>query len=539
MAASVDYRNLPALQAFAATAGAWEAFLVEVEKWIFEDLASGSDSVGSITGQITAASQLSTDKPDYLDGRAEVASRVAAAAAAEKKSYDNLVALVQGLANAWPGFVFQVAKALLLRFPNQANFFLLKLIEAGVLDPVVIYNYVKVQWGQRNPASSVVLAYFLPELIALQNNKFIIDSWRGIVTDKSPNSVADLILPEELKTVTQEKVAEAGIFDAFKAARAKGEHPAPVVAAIRADDVQAFMPHAATNDYTLTIPFSLYEGFLHFEWTIEPEGGDQNQNKFKFRALPTYVDAIALLDASQCFDTVLTAPREAVEKALEKAGSSLLGAGSGQGILARAVNAGAKVKPEHLVTAVRLHQQGSLEWAVETDGVTVTDAVLGATAVYANFTAFKLFNDANRVADRFAKDVTPTFLHYIARGNAVTLFKLFLSQPNLWNKDANAPRPKAKTGSDRTFLHWAANYGADEVVAFWVKALGLKEGLDVRDKLNQFPADIAGARGIYEQRKTKARLLRDVNPLYNLLLEATDSAADAAVASAGGTGRAQ
>jgi hypothetical protein len=154
----------------------------------------------------------------------------------------------------------------------------------------------------------------------------------------------------------------------------------------------------------------------------------------------------------------------------------------------------------------------------------VPDAAVGATAVYANFIAFKYLNDSGTtICKAFTDPNGATFLHYIAKGNAVTILKFHLA--------GNPVKPKAVTAAHKwSFLHWAANFGAYEVVRFWIKNLEQTNGLDVHDDANKFPDAIAGARGIYPVRKTKGSIIADVNPLYALLLEATNRAADAATA---------
>jgi hypothetical protein len=69
-----------------------------------------------------------------------------------------------------------------------------------------------------------------------------------------------------------------------------------------------------------------------------------------------------------------------------------------------------------------------------------------------------------------------------------------------------------------TFLHWTANFSAYEITRFWIKNIELTIGLYFHDEINKFPDELSGLE----------RFLSEVNPLYQLFLEARNRTAETA-----------
>jgi hypothetical protein len=143
-----------------------------------------------------------------------------------------------------------------------------------------------------------------------------------------------------------------------------------------------------------------------------------------------------------------------------------------------------------------------------------TASMLAAALTHANMAAFwELVEDPACQRAR-AEEGEPALVHWIARGNAVTAFKLMLTKCPV--------ALAAQTDSQRTFMHWAANFGAFNVARFWTEVLGTTDCLLERDNADLLPADIARAVELAAEKDGERRLL-------DLLLRTTQRAADAAI----------
>jgi hypothetical protein len=208
-----------------------------------------------------------------------------------------------------------------------------------------------------------VLTYFIPELATHRKKSVVNQWWRELVTDKTDGAAFSLIVPAELKEVKPDALQVEGAFDAFKALRAAGKNPLPLLEAIRRDNVADFLPYVARNKYDLPIPFSVYEQYFHFDYIIEPDNqGDEQDRKRKFKRLPNLIDAIAFFGARECFGLVITAQQEHVKPALDAAVDSIVAAGSQNGFLSRAIEAGLQLTGDNLVGVVRFHSVDGLDF---------------------------------------------------------------------------------------------------------------------------------------------------------------------------------
>jgi hypothetical protein len=513
---------------FDARKEAWSDFFTQLESLIFQELDDPSPNiVGSIVGQVITHDLLSPSGADCGDAVAEVANLVAAAAAIQPLSYGNLAALVGALpaagaaqgAPAWAQFPFRVVNACLLRFPAHTHLFLLQLLEAGTIDLHEIYHYLKYRHSDQNLRTTATFLYFLPELAAAEPRKWrawAADEWKQLLRDRSEKSLLRLLAPREFAN-TEDLAA----FDwaPFRALRAAGRNPSDLLEAIRTDNVTAFLPYVAQHDFGQRIPFSLYEQYFHFDYRVErgPDG------KLSITE-PTIIDAIALLGARGCFDTLVTSPMIRVDKvlpiaeALERSAASIIACGARTGCLTRSIELGMSVEAKSIQPAVRFHDFGALNYLLDNESAVVSDDAIEAALVYANYSAFELFMSTDNVKGRLAIPGKPALLHYISKGNAITAFKLVMT--------ALPVLPLIKGTSERNFLHTAADAGAYEVVDFWITRLQRIEGLDGNADQKLPAYGIAAARGLHPKPATKGLSIEERKPLYALLYKRTEELAD-------------
>jgi hypothetical protein len=506
----VDTPAHPSVKAFVAKEQEYKEFLANLEDWIFSELTTEDPNVvGGVVGRISQAPLAAAGSPTHGDAVAEVANALAAAAAIQTKSYDPLVGVVTGLAklggegNKWGTIPFQVAQAALLRFKNQANLFLLKLIEVGPenggLDLYVIYKFLRNQQSAGNAAFTITFLYFAPELLA-GFPAFFQEHWKEVAgIREAEGSFVKVINCGELpgtRDVTVDK------FDAFKAKRATGKGEDPLLNAIREDDDATFTPFLASHDLKQRIPFSIYEQFFHYEYIWK-----QTDSKWAVER-PEFLHAIALFGAANCFNIFLQDPSPDVSERVKAASSSIA---SNPGFFGRAQEYGASVGGEALRSMVRYHKNESVESLLAT--VNPAGEVIGDSLVYANFTAFTQFL-LKGFGEAFHGEKVITPLHYAAKGNAIAAFKTLLSKGPV--------NPYAVTSTRRSFLHWAASYGAWEIAEFWVT--NFKEiGLDQVDEKNLGPAGVA-YRALTPKPDDKTADISLRKPLFDLLQRATGAA---------------
>jgi hypothetical protein len=356
-----------------------------------------------------------------------------------------------------------------------------------LLDIYPIHRYVKTRCGSLTPIPGSILLYFLPEL----SESFLtstIASWR-----KLSMLTKSLICPPEIPLDLELEDAD---FSTFKELRAAGHSASSILNAIRSDNVEDFV-RLASGDFTQIIPFSIYEQYLKFEYRFEK---DEEDSKLKVAAVPTVCDAIALFEAKNCFAAVL----EIEPQSLINASQTLI-ATAKIGFLDRARESGLEIQedPEALARGLVLRTVDS--------EVSVTKEIIIAVLIGANISAFWEFAEKGSLNALFAEEEAPSLLHWIARANAVTAFKLMLVKGKI--------NVISRPSNQRTFLHWAANFAAFDVVRLWVERLELNEGLGERDALGLSPIEIAGAVGLKWEKKELSRL-------YELFVKGTERAAN-------------
>jgi hypothetical protein len=337
--------------------------------------------------------------------------------------------------------------------------------------------------------------------------------WKRLIAERGDASLLRLLQPPEYPTV--QDLAKAD-WVRFRELRNIGKHPSSLLSAIRRDSEADFLSHVAQHDYAQVIPYSLYEQYFHFDYEITV--GPDNRPRV---ALPKIVDAIALLGAVSCWATLMSEERINKEEVLGQAARSIIAHGSTTGFLAGAIDAGMVIEGRSLESAVRFHDNKALVHLLDSQGALVTDDAIAAALVYANFTAFEIFHGEG-LAKFFADATKPGMLHYIAKGNAITAFKLTLATEEV--------DPCRKTTTKRSFLHWAADYGAYDVAEFWLEKLGVAFGLDAVDEAAQSPAGIAFARVPYARPPKDAHLpATEKCPLYGLFTAAIERFSQIAV----------
>jgi hypothetical protein len=316
-----------------------------------------------------------------------------------------------------------------------------------LFDLYLIHRYVKARCGSVTPIPASVLLYFLPEL----SEAFLastIASWR-----KLSAPLKSLICPPEIPFNFE---LEGADFSEFKARRAVGHGPSSILNAIRADNAEEFV-RLANGDFSQTIPFSIYEQYLKFEYRFEKDERDQ---QMKLAAVPTVCDAIALFEARECFAVVL----ERESPIRYKVQGKVCRQRRKTGFLDRARESGVEIPEEARAIARGL--------ALRTAGseVALTREAVASALISANVIAFWELAERTSLNALFAEKEAPSLLHWIARGNAVTAFKLMLVIGKI--------NVTSRTARKHTFLHWAASYAAFDVARLWVERLERNDGLE-------------------------------------------------------------
>jgi hypothetical protein len=460
---------------------AWRIYHSRLEQFLFVDLPSADpSSVADLTESFTSASEF-TDPEDLIDARGELVNAIVAAGAAERSDYTNLTAAVSALADTT--FSYEVAEACLARFPLQTLLFVLRLLEAKLLTIYPIHNYVSRRISASNPVPAVVLLYFSPELSAA----FPIATtaaWRKVSAHTK-----SLICPEEIPPDIPLDDAD---FTEFCKLRARGFSPSPLIGVIRADDAEEFL-RLTDGEFDQTVPFSIYEQYLHFEYRFERD----DDSEIQFASLPTLCDAIALFGSRKCFAEVL----EKQPDALSCAAKSLVES-AGNGLLELAQEAGVELEETESGRGI----------ALRTADPPASKAAVIASLVGSNPGAFAKFMEEGAVRRFFSPGPDePALVHWAARGNAITALKLLFGTGTV---DLDS-----RLDSHRSMLHWAANFAAFDVIRLWTVRLGQLDGVNEKDESGLTPLDIAGAVGLVFEKGKRGRL-------YELLLEATNRGAD-------------
>jgi hypothetical protein len=446
------------------------AALKSLQQWVFEELKI-AEHVPEVIDKISRCALV---QPGAIqrDGVAEVVNALVTAAAIESRSYDSLLLVVEGLVaraapnNLWGQLGFRICEASLCHFPLQTLYFLLCLIERGIVDIYVIFKYLKNN-GVFFPELIAIYYYFSPELRALKPEWFA-TTWAVLHSPPPPNSAYS---PDILGVIAPSFATELSAIDwgDHIARRASGHGLSPLIASIRDDDSSALLPLIANANLSDPIPFDLYEQFV--PWTTGPkcEG-------------PSVLELVGLFGAANCFSAIRAQnPPDWVKLATSSAAMIVAG---GNIELVRALIGDHVPLDGALWGAIRSHNHQLFRWLRDAQKVQGDDHLIPNAVTYANFAVFQELVDQMKefydLKHGETIDSEGTILHYIARANAVEMFKYAVVK-------ANGSVGAYEQGRDgMTFLHVGARYAGFDVVRNWCRWKG-NDGLDAIDENSMNP----------------------------------------------------
>ena len=437
------------------------------------------------------------------DGLAELVNAIAAAAAVEKKSYEPLWELVVNLCGRkLENFGFKVVVACLEKYIQQTMYFILGLINREVVTICPVFRFLK-RMGPFRPGHLSALLYFGPELIEYKREWYeemwkLVHSPTTTCLGRYNPQMAEAVAPElsaNLEEVDWEK---------HKDLRSSGHVECQLLECLRNDDVEVFQK-LVVNGYEHTISYSMYEQFFRYPFTFTSTNDGVTVSKADL------CNAVLLTGAEQCFKfMVVNCPN--MNEMLSKSAESL-GSGASLEMVHQAHDAEIDLQSA-LVEAVRFHNSELVAWLLEEGKAQVTTQALVIAIQYANMEFFeefmnKLKNEDANIRDRLSERLSDrsTLLHEIGKHNSIEMFKYVLSEMS----DVDA---YVSDIHQRTFLHWAAMSGSEEVIHFWCKCYGNK-GLNAVDKCNLNPQHYAFISVVYPKPSTPSSEV--TKPLYMYL----------------------
>lgn len=448
----VDIQGSAAMTAYKARKDQVMQAMQDIHEWIFRVLSD--EGAGAIQGKIKGIGE---DIMPTADLVVEVANSIAAAASIEHKDYTNLVELVKGITSLvdtnelWSTAGFKVAEACLKRHPAQTRYFLLKLLQGGVIDIRLIHMYLDVlPRSARLTLTNVLLGvYFGPELIA-HNSTFLNELIGNDLLWKENDSVLRVIFPgascvQEIK------------WDGFVEKRDLGVSDNELLAAVRADDFEKIQGLVTVGNFAESvIPFSLHEGYFHYEYRQVGTYGYNNVS---------LLDAVGLFEARECF-TGITQNLPDNKAYIGSCAQSLVVGGflpelRDFGIDEAAINA---CLPE----CIHFHKNDLVDHLLESHSAITGLSVLLAM-LHANFPAVIAMDTATDAhIPRGMLDHNMSVYDCAAIGNAVQAFMYLLSTHEgefdacAWGVDG------------RNFLNYAGVFGGWDVFRVWMDGWGCK-----------------------------------------------------------------
>ena len=441
------------------------------------------------------------------DGIAEIVNAVAAAAAVEMKSYEALWALVANLCGEkLENFGFRVVVACLERYIAHTMYFVLGLINRGVVTICPVFRFLK-RMGPFKPGHLAAFFYFGPELMEYKREWYE-EMWKTVHTSMTfgalrynaqITAVMAPELPENLAEVDWEK---------HKAARSSGHGECKFFECLKNDDVEAFQKLVVDTDYNQGINYSMYEQFFKYPFTFTKTHDSVAVSQ------ATLCHAVLLNGAEKCFKfMVVNCPN--MNEMLANSAESL-GGGASLEMVHHARDASIDFQ-NALVEAVRFHNSELVGWLLEDGKAQMTTKALVVAIQYANMEFFDSFmdylrNEDGNVRDRLRERLADrsTLLHEIGKHNSIEMFKYVLSEMN----GVDPSLPYESDIDQRTFLHWAAMTGSEEVIHFWCKCYG-NHGLNAVDKCNLNPQHYAFISAVYPKPSTPSSEV--AKPLYMYL----------------------
>jgi hypothetical protein len=382
-------------------------------------------------------------------------------------------------AQPWDDLGFRLAEACLQRHLGQTNYFLLCLLKRRVFRPYALYKFVRNQ-GALRPLNTVLLLYFARELIELRASWFQ-GEWRRAVADmrESPRGFLSVLNPEYRTTRPEDWAGSL-------AEKRTGLDSGPL-RIIAEDDVAAFEKAGLRPD--APVPYSPFNDFFHFQYDFKVTDG-------RLEVVgPTLMDAVGLFGAQHIFEYVMRRP--SADDLIRNSINSLVAGTTEQNQFAQIAirELGLDVVVDTLRDAIRWHNHDVLAHLFDV-GVKFDPPAVDAVFRYSNLPVFishrEKVTEREEGADK--APAGPTVFHFMARGNSVHAFKtLLLEDPN-----AVDPYAVASDAEKRTFLHWAANYGAREVTRQWARLWG-NRGFDALDAHNWNPSHYAFMTGLSDE----------------------------------------
>jgi hypothetical protein len=472
--------------------------LESIYEIIFQDLGP-ADDVSALAARLVDLVGSSRDV--FI----EMVNMIAAAAAIARseREYNNLVALVvalaperepepaaarrpgradparPGRAEPWGDLGFRLAEACLQRHLGQTNYFLLRLLNDGVFRPYVLYKYVRNQ-GALRPLNTALLLYFARELKAFRESWFE-GEWRRAIADmrESPRGF--------LSILKEYHATRADDWAGTLAARRTGLD-SDALRSIAEDDVAAFQRADLRPD--APVPYSPFNDFFHFQYEFKVTDGRLDV------VCPTLMDAVGLFGAQNIFEYIMTRHKTTADVLVSSTIHSLVaGTTAGNQFAQIAVEQNGAQPDDTLRDAIRWHNHEVFAYLIDA-GAPFDQPAVDAVFRHSNLRVFLSHRDRLTTQEQNVDGAppAPTLFHFMARGNSVHAFKTaLLADPNGVN-----PFAVANDAEKRTFLHWAANYGAREVTRQWARLWG-NRGFDALDAHNWNPSHYAFMTGLSDE----------------------------------------
>ena len=493
---TVALGEAPLLKSYQDTKEERTEALIELQSTIFR---LSMENLPEAISRIHDNPLLTCGTPDH--GVTETINAIAAAAAVQMKTYEPLWALVEGLVgDKFADIGFRVTIACLERYIDQTLFFVLGLITRGLVTICPVFRFLK-RRGALKASHLAAFLYFGPELQSYKSDWYR-EMWNLVhaPTDFRSRGYNPKIIsvvapdfPENLDEVD---------WNLHKEKRRSGDGQCEFLRCIKNDD-NAQLQRIMDDNYNHPITYSIYEQFFKFPYEFSV-----SENSVSI-STATIIDAVLLHGAEKCFKyIVMNCPEETLKELLACAVKSL---GSGANLeMVRQVNDLGITFRGALTEAVRFHNTALVQWLLDgKEELQLRD--LAVAIKYANMDIFAALMREKRSeilsTETHERD---TAVRDTAKVNAIEMFKYLLSE-------ITVPfSPYVGDSANRTFLHWAAITGSEDVARFWCQCFG-NAGLDAVDGHNLNPQHYAFISVVYPKPKNPSPGMEVSKPFYMFL----------------------
>lgn len=507
-----------------------EAFdeLKNLETAIFETLQE-SDALAAVEDVVLSLSLLK-NRPE--EAVAEVANMIAAAAAVERKSYQNLVTLVANLAESGNESLATLPDTVVLRcllsHPAQTNYFLLQLYNRGLLDLHLLYKFLSIRGTFRVP-NMLIFVYFYPELEekygewAQKEFKSCHTAYRYRKLTYS-NESCSVVEPTEWRDGERPIAKASDInWEEHKQKRENFFGVNEIAKYIRENDTEKLIARVDGTDFNVEIKYDMYDQVTHpdipdtFVHEVENRYGSNRTETVPIKA-PHVIQAICMNGSEECWNALcnLTGGQDKALRQLKTSGKEVIIGGSSQ-LLELLAGTHIDTLNDILPVAVKYHRNAEMEWLMEQDCVTADIRSVEAAIQYANFDAFqKLVNAGAHKVGSLSRSI----FNICGEHNAVNMLKYGILKAD----EVFDPYVSSSTG--KNFLHSAALHMSVALVKWWGNKFG-NLGFDAVDQAGRNPSHYACTFAINKkvprnEDGVKAPIeIR--NPFYRYMAKRTDS----------------